>query len=126
MGQGCKVTTHFVINKVQEHVQEQYLGRLDFLLSLSVLERSKNMTPLHYSTLFSLLSSVLSLRYNSISRDDSLPPFAAKLCAIQNSFQPGFVAKGDFVIGGIFPLHYNQEMPDINSTYRPPPVKCNG
>uniref|UniRef100_A0A8C6WGA4 Olfactory receptor C family, v3 n=1 Tax=Neogobius melanostomus TaxID=47308 RepID=A0A8C6WGA4_9GOBI len=34
--------------------------------------------------------------------------------------------QGDFVLGGIFPLHYNQEMPDLNSTYQPPPVKCNG
>ncbi|XP_073350480.1 extracellular calcium-sensing receptor-like [Pagrus major] len=48
------------------------------------------------------------------------------MCTLHNSFHPGFVAKGDYVIGGIFPLHYNQEMPDINSTYRPPPVKCNG
>ncbi|XP_070826937.1 extracellular calcium-sensing receptor-like [Chaetodon trifascialis] len=45
---------------------------------------------------------------------------------LQNSFQPGFVVKGDYVIGGIFPLHYNQEMPDLNCTYRPTPVKCNG
>uniref|UniRef100_A0A3P8Y7Z5 G-protein coupled receptors family 3 profile domain-containing protein n=1 Tax=Esox lucius TaxID=8010 RepID=A0A3P8Y7Z5_ESOLU len=36
------------------------------------------------------------------------------------------MADGDYVIGGIFPLHYNQEMPDINYTYRPAAVKCNG
>ncbi|XP_028428746.1 extracellular calcium-sensing receptor [Perca flavescens] len=56
----------------------------------------------------------------------SPPPSATKVCTLRNSFQPGFVSKGDFVIGGIFPLHYNQEMPDFNCTYRPPPVKCNG
>ncbi|XP_029028182.2 extracellular calcium-sensing receptor-like [Betta splendens] len=50
----------------------------------------------------------------------------AKVCTLQNSFHPGFMAEGDFVIGGIFPLHYNQEMPDLNCTYKPPPVKCNG
>ncbi|XP_076002404.1 extracellular calcium-sensing receptor-like [Genypterus blacodes] len=48
------------------------------------------------------------------------------MCTLQNSFEPGFVAEGDYVIGGIFPLHYNQEMPDLNSTYRPAAVKCNG
>ncbi|XP_030600129.1 extracellular calcium-sensing receptor-like [Archocentrus centrarchus] len=48
------------------------------------------------------------------------------VCILQNSFQPGFVAEGDYIIGGIFPLHYNQEMPDLNCTYKPPPVKCNG
>lgn len=51
---------------------------------------------------------------------------AVKVCSLQNSFQPGFVATGDYVIGGIFPLHYNQEMPDLNCTYSPPAVKCNG
>ncbi|TNN46985.1 Extracellular calcium-sensing receptor [Liparis tanakae] len=48
------------------------------------------------------------------------------VCTLLNSFPPSFVAKGDYVIGGIFPLHYNQEMPDLNGTYRALPVKCNG
>ncbi|XP_073350442.1 extracellular calcium-sensing receptor-like [Pagrus major] len=47
------------------------------------------------------------------------------MCMLQNSFHPGFVAQGDYVIGGIFPIHSKQEMPDLNSTYRRPPVKCN-
>ncbi|XP_003977268.1 extracellular calcium-sensing receptor-like [Takifugu rubripes] len=51
---------------------------------------------------------------------------SSSLCRLQNSFQPGFEANGDFIIGGMFPLHFNQEMPDLNNTYRPPPVKCNG
>ncbi|KAM3875403.1 extracellular calcium-sensing receptor-like [Diretmus argenteus] len=53
-------------------------------------------------------------------------PNSAKVCTLQSSFEPGFVADGDYVIGGIFPLHYNQEMPDLNCTYRPSAVKCNG
>ncbi|XP_060733771.1 extracellular calcium-sensing receptor-like [Tachysurus vachellii] len=47
-------------------------------------------------------------------------------CTLQNHLGPGFIADGDFVIGGIFPFHYNQEMPDLNCTYKPGPVKCNG
>ncbi|XP_027017682.2 extracellular calcium-sensing receptor-like [Tachysurus fulvidraco] len=47
-------------------------------------------------------------------------------CTLQNNFKPGFMADGDFVFGGIFPLHYNQEMPDLNFTYKPGPVQCNG
>ncbi|XP_060780158.1 extracellular calcium-sensing receptor-like [Neoarius graeffei] len=47
-------------------------------------------------------------------------------CTLQNNFEPGFIAGGDFVIGGIFPLHYSQEMPDLNCTYKPGPVQCNG
>lgn len=55
---------------------------------------------------------------------DSAP--LVKGCSLQSSFEPAFVAAGDYIIGGIFPLHYNQEMPDLNSTYKPPAVKCNG
>uniref|UniRef100_A0A3B4ZJU3 Extracellular calcium-sensing receptor-like n=1 Tax=Stegastes partitus TaxID=144197 RepID=A0A3B4ZJU3_9TELE len=77
-------------------------------------------------SLFLYSVSVLTLTYNSISSFTSTVTSAATVCTLQNSFEPSFVAKGDFVIGGIFPLHYNQEMPDLNSTYRPPPVKCNG
>ncbi|XP_064880298.1 extracellular calcium-sensing receptor-like [Oncorhynchus nerka] len=47
-------------------------------------------------------------------------------CVLLSGFDPGFVADGDFVIGGIFPLHYNQEMPDVNYTYQPTAVRCNG
>lgn len=65
---------------------------------------------------FSLLSSLHVL---------DLHLLVAGVCVIQNNFQPGFVAEGDFIVAGIFPLHYNQEMPDLNSTYRPQPVKCN-
>uniref|UniRef100_A0A3P8S1X4 Olfactory receptor C family, v3 n=1 Tax=Amphiprion percula TaxID=161767 RepID=A0A3P8S1X4_AMPPE len=68
--------------------------------------------------------SVITLTYTSVSSFASIS--AGQLCTLQNSFEPSFVAQGDFVIGGIFPLHYNQEMPDLNCTYRPPPVKCNG
>ncbi|XP_056334264.1 extracellular calcium-sensing receptor [Danio aesculapii] len=56
----------------------------------------------------------------------ALNPAQASKCILQNEFEPGLMANGDFVIGGIFPLHYNQEMPDLNFTYKPGPVKCNG
>ncbi|XP_026143552.1 extracellular calcium-sensing receptor [Carassius auratus] len=55
-----------------------------------------------------------------------LTPGHASKCVLQNYFEPGLMANGDYVIGGIFPLHYNQEMPDLNCTYKPGPVKCNG
>uniref|UniRef100_A0A672GAJ8 Olfactory receptor C family, v3 n=1 Tax=Salarias fasciatus TaxID=181472 RepID=A0A672GAJ8_SALFA len=78
--------------------------------------------------LFRLLYSVSVLTLTNPPAPSFIIPVtsAGKVCTLQNSFQPGFVGKGDYVIGGIFPLHYNQEMPDLNSTYRPPPVKCNG
>uniref|UniRef100_A0A8D3AF22 Olfactory receptor C family, v1 n=1 Tax=Scophthalmus maximus TaxID=52904 RepID=A0A8D3AF22_SCOMX len=79
------------------------------------------MTPLALIHLLYFVS-VLPSTYTQMSSFTT----PAKVCMIQNSFQPGFVAEGDYVIGGIFPLHYNQEMPDLNCTYRPPPVKCNG
>ncbi|XP_039537668.1 extracellular calcium-sensing receptor-like [Pimephales promelas] len=56
----------------------------------------------------------------------ALTPEDASKCVLQSDFQPGLMANGDFLIGGIFPLHYNQEMPDLNCTYKPAPVKCNG
>uniref|UniRef100_A0A672GG25 Olfactory receptor C family, v3 n=1 Tax=Salarias fasciatus TaxID=181472 RepID=A0A672GG25_SALFA len=75
--------------------------------------------------LFRLLYSVSVLTLTNPPAPSFIIPVtsAGKVCTLQNSFQPGFVGKGDYVIGGIFPLHYNQEMPDLNSTYRPPPVK---
>ena len=76
--------------------------------------------------LFPLLYSVFTITHNPISSFISLPQSAASVCKLQNNYQPGFVAKGEYIIGGVFPIHYNQEMPDLNSTYRPPPVKCNG
>lgn len=79
-------------------------------------------------SLFSLLYSVdvLILTYSSVFSLMSLAAPAAEKCTLRNRFEPCFVADGDYVIGGIFPLHYNQEMPDLNCTYKPPPVKCNG
>uniref|UniRef100_A0A3Q2QPM0 Extracellular calcium-sensing receptor-like n=1 Tax=Fundulus heteroclitus TaxID=8078 RepID=A0A3Q2QPM0_FUNHE len=78
--------------------------------------------------LFSLLYYVIvfSLMHSPSPSYTFSATAAAKDCTLRNSFEPSFVAEGDFVIGGIFPLHYNQEMPDQNYTYRPPPVKCNG
>lgn len=60
MGQGCKVPTRFVINNVQERVQEQYLGCLDLTLIVSLFWRGLKIC-LHCtppSFLFFLLSSL--------------------------------------------------------------------
>nr|XP_043876780.1 extracellular calcium-sensing receptor-like [Solea senegalensis] len=78
--------------------------------------------------LFSLLYflSVLTLTDSSLSRITTEAPPAASKCTLLNSFQPGFVVQGDYVIGGIFPLHFNLKMPDLNGTYRPPSINCNG
>ncbi|KAF7218556.1 extracellular calcium-sensing receptor-like [Nothobranchius furzeri] len=81
------------------------------------------------SLLFSLMLYSVHVLFSTQSPVSSFMPratSAAEGCTLRNSFEPGFVASGDFVLGGIFPLHYNQEMPDLNCTYKPPPVKCNG
>uniref|UniRef100_A0A8C7UAP8 G-protein coupled receptors family 3 profile domain-containing protein n=1 Tax=Oncorhynchus mykiss TaxID=8022 RepID=A0A8C7UAP8_ONCMY len=62
------------------------------------------------------LSSSLTLSPSSTLATDTE-------CVLLSGFDPGFVADGDFVIGGIFPLHYNQEMPDVNYTYQPTAVR---
>lgn len=79
-----------------------------------------DMTPLFFILVKPLCVTVLIQGAGA----DSAP--LVKVCSLQSGFEPGFVAAGDYIIGGIFPLHYNQEMPDLNSTYRPPTVKCNG
>uniref|UniRef100_A0A3B4AI13 G-protein coupled receptors family 3 profile domain-containing protein n=1 Tax=Periophthalmus magnuspinnatus TaxID=409849 RepID=A0A3B4AI13_9GOBI len=66
-------------------------------------------------TLFCSFYPVLAVTFVSLVHSETF-------CRLQNHFEPAFMAQGDFLLGGIFPLHYNQEMPDLNSTYRPPPV----
>uniref|UniRef100_A0A3B3INF5 Olfactory receptor C family, v1 n=1 Tax=Oryzias latipes TaxID=8090 RepID=A0A3B3INF5_ORYLA len=70
--------------------------------------------------------NILTLTHFQCFSVTSPAPSTVRPCTLQNRFQPAFTANGDYVIGGIFPLHYNQEMPDLNCTYRPPPVRCNG
>nr|XP_043876088.1 extracellular calcium-sensing receptor-like [Solea senegalensis] len=77
-----------------------------------------------FSLLYSV--SVLTLTDSSLSSITTEAPPAASKCTLLNSFQPGFEVQGDYVIGGIFPLHFNLKMPDVNGTYRPPPINCNG
>ncbi|KAL0973511.1 hypothetical protein UPYG_G00205030 [Umbra pygmaea] len=69
------------------------------------------------------LSSTISALSHTLA--PSSAPDTSSQCVLQNDFDPGFVADGDFIIGGIFTLHYNQEMPDVNFTSRPTAVKCN-
>nr|XP_043876084.1 extracellular calcium-sensing receptor-like [Solea senegalensis]XP_043898719.1 extracellular calcium-sensing receptor-like [Solea senegalensis] len=76
------------------------------------------------SLLYSI--SVFTLTDSSLSSITTEAPPAASNCTLLNSFQPGFFVQGDYVIGGIFPLHFNLKMPDINSTYRPLPINCHG
>ncbi|XP_036934579.1 extracellular calcium-sensing receptor-like [Acanthopagrus latus] len=68
--------------------------------------------------------SVLMITYNAITSTTYALRSTSNVCMLQNRFHPGFVSQGDYVIGGIFPIHSTQEMPDQNSTYRQPPVKC--
>lgn len=101
--------------------QKLYKASLDpFLFPSSV--RSVEMYLLYdFVLLYSFC--VVTVFSDPVSNITSPP---STLCRLRNSFQPGFEAHGDFIIGGMFPLHFNQEMPDLNNTYRPPPVKCNG
>ncbi|XP_073709572.1 extracellular calcium-sensing receptor [Misgurnus anguillicaudatus] len=73
-----------------------------------------------------LLSMTIMLLWLVVQHLSSLTLVCATKCILQNDFEPGLMAPGDFLIGGIFPLHYNQEMPDLSCTYKPGPVKCNG
>nr|XP_043888341.1 extracellular calcium-sensing receptor-like [Solea senegalensis] len=50
---------------------------------------------------------------------------AASKCTLLNRFQPDFVVQGNYVIGGIFPIHFSLKLADLNGTYRPPPINCN-
>ncbi|XP_018605281.2 extracellular calcium-sensing receptor-like [Scleropages formosus] len=48
-------------------------------------------------------------------------------CSLQGRVDmPGFLADGDFTIGGIFPLHYRVELPVENYTDRPAAAQCLG
>ncbi|XP_048837891.1 extracellular calcium-sensing receptor-like isoform X1 [Brienomyrus brachyistius] len=47
-------------------------------------------------------------------------------CSLLGPFEPNFLADGDYIIGGIFPLHYVMDMPDLNCTYKPSPIQCHG
>ncbi|KAG7507762.1 extracellular calcium-sensing receptor-like [Solea senegalensis] len=84
------------------------------------------MTSLALLSLLYFAVSVLTLTDGSLSSITTAAAPAASKCTLLNSFQPGFVVQGDYVIGGIFPIHFNLKIPDLNGTYRPPPINCNG
>uniref|UniRef100_A0A8C7U6U1 Olfactory receptor C family, v1 n=1 Tax=Oncorhynchus mykiss TaxID=8022 RepID=A0A8C7U6U1_ONCMY len=48
-------------------------------------------------------------------------------CSPQGAFElPGFSAQGDFLMGGIFPLHYRVELPGTDYTHQPLTALCQG
>ncbi|XP_064159388.1 extracellular calcium-sensing receptor-like [Anguilla rostrata] len=47
-------------------------------------------------------------------------------CSLLGNFEPNFHADGDFIIGGLFPMHYRVEPPDQNFTYKPAAPRCQG
>ncbi|XP_061072462.1 extracellular calcium-sensing receptor-like [Conger conger] len=57
-------------------------------------------------------------------------PFSAvspdPTCSLQGKFDPDFQADGDFIIGGIFPMHYRVEPAIKNYTVKPAPAECQG
>lgn len=53
----------------------------------------------------------------------SAPP----ACSAHGDFgQPAFMANGDIIIGGIFPLHYRVELPTADYTNKPLAAQCQG
>ncbi|XP_058890394.1 extracellular calcium-sensing receptor-like [Acipenser ruthenus] len=48
-------------------------------------------------------------------------------CTLQGNFElPGFLADGDIIIAGVFPIHYRVLAPELNYTYKPAALGCQG
>ncbi|KAJ8367756.1 hypothetical protein SKAU_G00077840 [Synaphobranchus kaupii] len=53
-------------------------------------------------------------------------PIPGPVCSLLGTFYPEFQADGDFIIGGVFPIHYGIETPEPNFTYKPAALQCWG
>ncbi|XP_061072463.1 extracellular calcium-sensing receptor-like [Conger conger] len=72
-----------------------------------------------------LLVVLWSLSYPS-SAVTPASPTTASVCSLQGNFEPDFQADGDFIIGGIFAMHYRVEPPDKKFTDKPAAPQCWG
>ncbi|XP_036392196.1 extracellular calcium-sensing receptor-like [Megalops cyprinoides] len=68
---------------------------------------------------------VWSLLY-TVSALTAASPAPVPSCSLLGHFEPGFQADGDFIIGGLFPMHYRVEPPDQNFISKPAASECWG
>uniref|UniRef100_A0A3P8Y9R8 G-protein coupled receptors family 3 profile domain-containing protein n=1 Tax=Esox lucius TaxID=8010 RepID=A0A3P8Y9R8_ESOLU len=55
------------------------------------------------------------------------PTYTQPACSAQGPFElPAFSSQGDFILGGIFPLHYRVELPGTDFKDQPLAVHCRG
>ncbi|KAJ8367761.1 hypothetical protein SKAU_G00077890 [Synaphobranchus kaupii] len=72
-----------------------------------------------------LLVAMWSFFYH-FSAVTPVSPIPAPVCSLLSTLYPDFQADGDFIIGGVFPIHYGIETPEPNFTYKPAAPQCWG